>query len=234
MSEMEVQRAEGTEGRQLGGRARVCEAPSCCAGRQVDTAVRLGHAAVWGGGDVEIRSVGRHGEYVSATCTQTRRAWATHRNASAMGGVHEALAIWPGQRQLMVTSFAEKRLEMSARACRVPSGGEFLCADCGDDFLTLQRLTCHRGKAHGVRRPAARFVRDGVCPHCRVNFHCRARAMAHLEKGARGCREALIEGQLVELTEEELKEADLEMVQYRRQARVEGAHPDVRLLAVSM
>ena len=37
-----------------------------------------------------------------------------------------------------------------------------------------------------------------------------------------------MEGQLVELTEEEeVKEADLEMVRYRRQARVEGAHPDV-------
>ena len=42
-----------------------------------------------------------------------------------------------------------------------------------------------------------------------------------------------MEGQLVELTEEELKEADLEMVRYRRQARVEGAYPDVGLLAVS-
>ena len=38
-----------------------------------------------------------------------------------------------------------------------------------------------------------------------------------------------MEGQLVEL-----KEADLEMVWYRRQARVEGAYPDVGLLAVSM
>ena len=33
---------------------------------------------------------------------------------------------------------------------------------------------------------------DGVCPHCRVNFHCKARAMAHLENGARCCSEALM------------------------------------------
>ena len=42
-----------------------------------------------------------------------------------------------------------------------------------------------------------------------------------------------MEGQL-ELTEEEVKEEDLEMVQYRRQARVEGAYPDVGPLAVPM
>ena len=58
--------------------------------------------------------------------------------------------------------------------------------------------------------------------------------MAHLERSGRSCREALMDGQLVEFTEEELKEADHEMVRYRRQARVEGAHPDVGLLAVSM
>ena len=67
------------------------EAPLCCAGRQVGTAVCLDHAAVGDGSDVEIRSVGRHGECVSATCTQARRPRATHRDAIAMGGVHEAL-----------------------------------------------------------------------------------------------------------------------------------------------
>ena len=36
-----------------------------------------------------------------------------------------------------------------------------------------------------------------------------------------------MEDMLVELTEEELKESDLEMVRYCRQARAEGAHPDV-------
>ena len=43
-----------------------------------------------------------------------------------------------------------------------------------------------------------------------------------------------MEDQLVEPMEEELKEADHEMVAYRRQARVEGAYPDVGFLAVSM
>ena len=43
-----------------------------------------------------------------------------------------------------------------------------------------------------------------------------------------------MEGQLVELTEEERKEADHEVVRYRRQAPVEGAYPDVGLLALSM
>ena len=42
-------------------------------------------------------------------------------------------------------------------------------------------------------------------------------------------------GQLVVLKEEEeLKEADLEMVRYRRQARVEGSYFDVGLPAESM
>ena len=39
--------------------------------------------------------------------------------------------------------------------------------------------------------------------------------MAQLEKGAKSCREAL----MPELTEEELREADQELVRYRRQAR---------------
>ena len=38
---------------------------------------------------------------------------------------------------------------------------------------------------------------------------------------------------IVELMEEELKEADHEMVRYRRQARVDGSYPDVGLLAVA-
>ena len=59
------------------------------------------------------------------------------------------------------------------------------------------------------------------------NFHCRARPMAHLEKGVRSCREALLEGHLVELTEEEVKDADRELARYRWQACVEGAYPDV-------
>ena len=36
--------------------------------------------------------------------------------------------------------------------------------------------------------------------------------MAHLEKGAKSCREALMKGLLPELTEEELREADQESV----------------------
>ena len=155
-SEMEVQRsgAEETEGRQVGGRARVYEAPLCCAGLQVGTGVCSGHAAV-GGGHVPRRQ--RDGR---------------------------------SSRRLMVTRFAENPMEQNdgdeREGLSGSSAGEFLCPDgYGDDFPTLRRLKCHRGKAHGVRRLAARFVRGGVCPHCGVNFHCRARAMAHLERGAR-------------------------------------------------
>ena len=104
---------------------------------------------------------------------------------------------WPVHWQTMVTRFVEKRTEMGRGEERGDisgsGGGEFLCPECGDVFPEHGKLKCHRGKAHGVRWPAARFVRDGVCPHCRVNFHCRARAMAHLEKGSRRCREALME-----------------------------------------
>ena len=42
-----------------------------------------------------------------------------------------------------------------------------------------------------------------------------------------------MKGLLPELTEEELREADQELVRYRRQARSEGVYPDVGLLAVS-
>ena len=76
---------------------------------------------------------------------------------------------------------------------------------------------CHRGKAHGVRRPAARFVRDGV-PALSRQFPLHAKG-----HGARSCREAVMEGQLAEITEEELREADHDLVRCRRQARVEGA-----------
>ena len=134
---------------------------------------------------------------------------------------------WPRLWQTLVALFAEKRMGLKEHVAPADftrsSGDEFLCPDCGDVFPTVRRLKCHRGKAHKVRRPAARFVRDGMCPHCRVNFHCRTRAMAHLEKGARNCREALMKGLLPELTEEEeLREADQELVRYLRQARSEG------------
>ena len=149
----------------------------------------------------------------------------------------EFMKSWPEEWQSMITLFAEKRMGLGDSAVRgLPrsSGGEFLCPECGNDFPTLRRLKCHRGKAHGLRRPAARFVRDGVRPHYRIDLHGTAKAMAHLERGARSCREALMEGQLAELTKEELREADHELVRYRRQARVEGAYPDVGLLAVSV
>ena len=130
---------------------------------------------------------------------------------------------WPRQWQTLVALFAEKRRGMSESAALADLtgsiGDEFLCPDCGDVFPTLGKLKCYRGKAHKIRRPSARFVRDGVCPHCRVNFHCRTRTMAHLETGARSCREALMNGLLLELTEEELRETDQELVRYRRQAR---------------
>ena len=138
----------------------------------------------------------------------------------------EFVKSWPRQWQTLVALFAEKRKGLKENVAPADftgsSGDEFLCPDCGNVFPTLRRLKCHRSKAHKVRRPAARFVRDGVCPRCRVNFHCRTRAMAHLEKGARNCREALMKGLLPELLEEELREADQELVRYRRQARSEG------------
>ena len=68
------------------------EAPLCCEGRQVCTAVCPGHAAVEGGADVEKSRVGRLGVYVPATCTQARRARVSSRDASATGGVYEAMA----------------------------------------------------------------------------------------------------------------------------------------------
>ena len=147
----------------------------------------------------------------------------------ALGSPHEAPArweefgkSWPRQWQTLVALFAERRKGLKENAASADftrsSGDEFLCPGCGDVFPTPGRLKCHRGKAHKVRRSAARFVRDGVCPHCRVDFHCRKRAMAHVEKGAKSCREALMRGLLLELTEEELREADQELVRYRRQA----------------
>ena len=110
----------------------------------------------------------------------------------------EFVKSWRRQWQTLVALFAEKRKgfkENVAPADITGSGDdEFLCPDCGVVIPTLRKLKCHRGKAHKVRRPAARFVRDGVCPHCRVNFYCRARTMAHLEKGARNFRVALMKG----------------------------------------
>ena len=140
----------------------------------------------------------------------------------------EFVKSWPRQWQTLVALFAEKRKGLKENAASADftgsSGDEFLCPDCGDVFPTLSRLKCHRGKAHKVRRPAARFVRDGVCPHCRVNFHRRTKAMAYLEKGAKSCREALMKAH-----GGRAQRADQELVRYHRQARSEGVYPDVGL-----
>ena len=137
-----------------------------------------------------------------------------------MGGIREDLAATMADLGCALRGKGLKESVAPADFTR-SSGDEFLCPDCGDVFPTLKRLKCHRGKAHKVPRPTARFVRDGVCPHCRVNFHCRTRTTAHLEKGERSCREAL-KGLLPELTEEELREADTGLLRHRRQARSEG------------
>ena len=44
-------------------------------------------------------------------------------------------------------------------------------------------------------------------------------------------QEGVDKGLLSELTQEELREADQELVRYRRQARSEGVYPDIGLLA---
>ena len=76
------------------------------------------------------------------------------------GGGKTLRRSWPAQWPSMVTLFAENRLELASGGDRASlsesRGGEFLCADCGGDFPTPRGLKCHRGKAHDVRRLAAR------------------------------------------------------------------------------
>ena len=71
-SEMEVQRCgpEEAAGRQLGGRACEYEASLRSEGCQVSSAICFGHAAVWGGGDLKERCIGRHGMYVPGARAQ--------------------------------------------------------------------------------------------------------------------------------------------------------------------
>ena len=105
--------------------------------------------------------------------------------------------------------------------------------ECGDVFPTLRKLKCHRGKAHGVRRTCELGSCAMPCVHiARSTPTAGRRAMAHLEKGARSCMEALMplggaRGGGAQ------RRGSCELVRYRRQARVEGAYPDVGLLAVA-
>ena len=197
-------------------------------------AIRAGDAADGSGGGVQ-GAVVKDMERISQLLSPKLDALGSPGEMPARW--EESMKTWPRQWQTLVALFAEKRRGTSESAALADltrsSGDEFLCPDCGDVFPTLGRLKCHRDKAHRKRRPSARFVRDGVCPHCRVNFLCRTTAMAHLEKGARSCREALMKGLLPELTEEELREADQELVRYRRQTRSEGVYTDAGILAVS-
>ena len=95
----------------------------------------------------------------------------------------EFMKRWLGQWQLMVTRFGEKRMEQRDGEERGglsgSSGGEFLCPDCRDDFPTLGDWSVIVGKLLGCG--GQQF---GSCATaCAVNFHCRARAMTHLERG---------------------------------------------------
>ena len=225
---MEVQRsdAEGTEGRQIGGRARVYEALLCRAGRQVGTAVSLGHAAVGRRrGDPQRWKTWRVCiGYLHPSSTSSGHKPRRQRDGRALA---RAMAV-DGDTLRREADGADERGSLSAS-----SGGEFLCPDCGDDFPTLWRLKCRRGTAHAVRRLAARARR-------RVSTLPRQHPLQGTRHGAFGkeCERLqgdLMGGQLVVLKEEEeLKEADLEMVRYRRQARVEGDYFDVGLPAESM
>ena len=136
---------------------------------------------------------------------------------------------WPAQwaqlvKQMLATA-AERQLSSDSQPQENDNGhedGEWLCADCGAEFQTRHALQCHRHHRHGYRRPGMLVAAGPVCPVCGINFHSRWRVARHLEMGAQRCQQALREGRIPRLTDDELQAADLQTAAAKRSARRVG------------
>merc|ERR1711957_181459 len=74
----------------------------------------------------------------------------------------------------------------------------------------------------GYRDEMRRYVKDGWCPACGTFFHTRLRALAHLQRCNRKCREKELAGECPEITEEERVEADAAEQAWRVHVRETG------------
>merc|ERR1712194_175243 len=92
---------------------------------------------------------------------------------------------WPGPWKGLVRKFAEKLSKETAEpetAQEVEK--KFQCTECAAKFTTHQGMQVHRFRKHGYRGWARKYISDGWCPICEVNFHTRARSLRHVQYGS--------------------------------------------------
>ena len=63
---------------------------------------------------------------------------------------------------------------------------ERACPLCERLFKGVRGLTSHLALSHGVFPEAALFVQGTGCPACQKDFHCRRRAVRHIQRSP-GC-----------------------------------------------
>eukprot|EP00435_Cladocopium_sp_Y103_P007844 s1133_g2.t1 len=94
------------------------------------------------------------------------------------------------------------------------------CDLCDAEFASKHALATHCTKAHGYRKLAKHYARDGRCAHCTRDFHTRTRLCAHFH----GKPECLQHHQecFVPLTPDELQALDAQDREHHRELRQQG------------
>ena len=70
----------------------------------------------------------------------------------------------------------------------VDIGNVYACAECGYRCTTLQKLSVHQFREHGVIRDVRRFVDTKFCCACLQFFHARERLICHLTEKSKRCK----------------------------------------------
>ena len=86
-------------------------------------------------------------------------------------------------------------------------GQAHTCNVCDKSFCTLQSVSLHEFKAHGVKNIWRRYLDTTVCSVCLKEFWCRERIINHIRRGSKVCQNQLqIRGPIV--TEAQADEMD--------------------------
>jgi hypothetical protein len=107
-------------------------------------------------------------------------------------------------------------------ALAVEAGSGFACPDCGRQFASAMAVKFHAAHVHGRKRPVHAFVTTSACPACGNDYCTRLRALEHVERGSKVCRQAVMGGGMLPRPPEEVAAADGADQQRRRSARQHG------------
>ena len=105
------------------------------------------------------------------------------------GRVRRAIAFCRSYRQTHASTavwHATLRNLMTQKGVVLPLAGPdtqelpWTCEHCGAKFSSKRALAMHAVQLHDYQTLVKHYARDGRCPNCSRDYHCRARLCAHL------------------------------------------------------